>query len=205
MMRIRFCIVAILLVQIGYGQQWAGPDKSSCGELGVVIGSSDPCPNCCYSWTPVEGLDDANIKNPTARPKTTTIYTVKVVGANLQAMGNDEVKVAVDFGEMVLSPEFLIQGSEESMSHVYLRKLGDVDQPSEIAWTFNGPTLGCEISPEGVDAIITPGNFYGDVTVRASKVSVPGCYVEGKLPVNNGVKDVFAIDADHPWPNGENW
>jgi PKD repeat protein len=35
-----------------------------------------------YKWTPLTGLDDSNIKSPTARPAVTTTYTVTVTDAN---------------------------------------------------------------------------------------------------------------------------
>ena len=35
-----------------------------------------------YRWTPTTGLDDPNIKTPTAKPSATTTYTVTVTDAN---------------------------------------------------------------------------------------------------------------------------
>ena len=35
-----------------------------------------------YRWTPTTGLDDSNIKTPTAKPAVTTTYTVTVTDAN---------------------------------------------------------------------------------------------------------------------------
>jgi hypothetical protein len=35
-----------------------------------------------YKWTPLTGLDDSNIKTPTAKPAVTTTYTVTVTDAN---------------------------------------------------------------------------------------------------------------------------
>lgn len=54
-------------------------DTTTCGELGVVIGSNDLCEGCCYIWSPTVGLNDYTIKNPTAFPKTETIYSVTVM------------------------------------------------------------------------------------------------------------------------------
>jgi hypothetical protein len=179
------------------GQNWAGPDTTSCGELGVVIGSNDPCPGCCYFWSPTIGLSDHKIKNPTAKPKTETIYSVTVTDSNLRLKGTDQVTVGLSFGEMRFNPDFLVQGSDESEVHATLLKLGDVDQPSEIVWDIFGPTLNCEYTPQGLGAIYTPGNLYGEILVEARKVSVPGCFVQETLAVNNGVKDVWAIDPDH--------
>lgn len=181
-----------------YGQNWAGPDTTTCGELGVVIGSNDPCPECCYFWSPSIGLTDHTVKNPTAKPLTETIYTVVVTDANLVLKGTDEVTVGLTFGEMFFSPDHLIQASDESVVDAVLLNLEGVNSPSDIEWDILPPTLGCEHIPEGLGARITPGNFYGEVTVQASKVGTPGCIVKEKLPVNNGVKDVWATDTDTP-------
>ena len=39
-------------------------------------------PGYTYKWTPLTGLDDSNIKTPTAKPAVTTTYTVTVTDAN---------------------------------------------------------------------------------------------------------------------------
>jgi hypothetical protein len=48
-----------------------------------------------YSWSPTDGLDDANISNPTANPSTTTTYTVTVSAGN-GCEDTDEVIVTVN-------------------------------------------------------------------------------------------------------------
>lgn len=192
-----YLVILFMSVSLLNAQQWAGPDKATCGELGVTIGSSDPCEGCCYLWSPATGLDDAKIKNPKALPASPTEYTVTVTGPNLQAKGSDKVMVDVEFGEMFFSPEHLIQSSDQT-SDAGLLNLGDVNSPSEIAWTILTPTLGCTLVQQGLLAVISPGNHYGTITVQASKVGVPGCIVKGTLDINNGVKDVLAIDPDSP-------
>jgi hypothetical protein len=193
-----FIVCTCWIVVNSHGQNWAGPDTVTCGELGVIIGSSDPCPGCCYFWSPTIGLSDHKIKNPTAKPKTETIYSVTVTDSNLRLKGTDQVTVGLSFGEMFFSPDHLIQASEESVVDAVLLNLEGVNSPSDITWDILSPTLGCEFEPEGLGAKITPGNFYGEITVQASKVGTPGCIVKEKLPVNNGVKDVWAIDTDTP-------
>lgn len=183
--------------EYSFGQNWAGPDTTSCGELGVVIGSNDPCPGCCYFWAPSFGLNDRTIKNPIAKPTTETSYSVTVTDANLRLKGIDEVVVGLSFGDMFFSPDHLVQSSEQSIVDAVLLSLEGVNSPSDIAWDILTPTLGCEHVPQGLGARITPGDHYGEITVQASKVGTPGCIVKGMLPVNNGVKDVWAIDTAH--------
>lgn len=198
-MKIVVLIIVVLLcwTSNSFGQNWAGPDTTTCGELGVVIGSNDPCEGCCYIWSPTIGLSDHTIKNPTAKPTTETIYSVTVTDANLRLKGKDEVTVGLSFGEMFFSPDYLIQSSEESIVDAVLLNQVGVNSSADILWDILAPTLGCEIEPEGTGARITPGNFYGDIIVQASKVGTPGCIVKESLPVNNGVKDVWATDPEH--------
>lgn len=193
-----FIVCMCWLTVNSYSQNWAGPDTTTCGELGVTIGSNDPCPGCCYFWAPSIGLSDRTIKNPIAKPTTETTYSVTVTDANLRLKGTDEVVVGLSFGEMFFSPDHLVQSSEESIVDAVLLNLEGVNSPSDITWDILSPTLGCEFVPQGLGIRITPGDFYGDIIVQASKVGTPGCIVKEKLPVNNGVKDVWAIDTDTP-------
>lgn len=178
-------------------QSWAGRDTTTCGELGVRIGSDDPCENCCYFWTPSAGLSDNKVKNPIAKPATKTVYTVEVTDQHLRSKGKDEVEVDLDFGEMKFSKDFLIQGSEETATVELLKKKG-ITNPSHITWSILPDQLNSMIEAQGVNAMITAGDRYGTITVRAINNSVPGCYTDGTLDINNGVKDVVAVDPDSP-------
>ena len=59
-----------------------GGDKNLCeySKIGVQLGSTAITGNT-YSWSPVAGLDNAILSNPTANPSTTTTYTLKVTTA----------------------------------------------------------------------------------------------------------------------------
>lgn len=192
-------IITFLVTGIvtSHGQNWAGPDTTTCGELGVIIGSNTPCEECCYLWTPSAGLSDNRVKNPVAKPGTTTIYTVEVTDKNLRSKGSDQVVVELDFAEMKFSKDFLLQGSEE-MATVELLKKNGIDSPSQITWKILPDSLNCGIEAQGLGAKITAGDRYGTITVEASKNSVPGCKTKGTLNINNGVKDVIASDPDSP-------
>lgn len=63
------------------GVSVAGDNKSiSCGASTIIgTNSSD---GISYSWSPTTGLDDPNIKMPTASPTVTTTYTLTVMGCN---------------------------------------------------------------------------------------------------------------------------
>ena len=189
--------VLILLPCFASAQEWAGPDTATCGALGVIIGSDDPCEECCYLWSPATGLDCTDCKNPKASPTTEQDYTVTVVDKTLRVIGTDQVHVGIEFGEIAITPDFLLYGIDESEVSAHVTKLGDVNEPNEIEWDFSSPTLGCMIVPQGLGAKVTPGNLYGEIILEARKVAVQGCYVRKTIPVNNGVKEVMATDPDN--------
>lgn len=178
------------------GSDWAGPDKLSCGEEGVSIGiGSDPCPDCCYNWTPAEGLSCTDCKNPVAKPQTKTKYTVTVVDQHLRWKETDDMVVDLTFGEMNFTPDHLEQGTEDLVTARLLKNLNN----DPITWDFGSADLGCMIDPMGAfEASIRPGTQYGEVIITASNDNEPGCIVKKTLPINNGVKDVWAIDPDSP-------
>lgn len=191
-MRYSFIIV-LLSYQFVAAQQWAGPDGVSCGELGFVIGSQDPCPDCCYIWSPAQGLNCTDCKNPRATPKSKTTYTVVVTDKNLSWKKTDAVVVDVVFGEMQFTPDHLVQGTSETVNAKVLKL-----NTSNITWQINGNALGCSLDQQGTQAVVSPGTEYGTIQVRATNNDVPGCYVQEPLPINNGVKDVWAVDLQHP-------
>lgn len=63
----------------------AGRDTAICPGTCVTIGGAIPaqdtsrlCSSVIYRWSPVTGLNDPNIGNPTACPSARTTYTLKV-------------------------------------------------------------------------------------------------------------------------------
>lgn len=199
-MSLRFVVLNILhfLSILTYGQKWAGLPKEACGDLGVMIGSNEPCEGCCYLWTPAEDLSCTDCKNPIATPKTTKKYSVVVTDHNLRKIGADVVEVTTVFKEMHFMPDHLVQGDPESEVIASIKDPGNADLPSEITWSLVPPFLGCMIEQEGVDAKIKPGPQFGKVMVKAINQTVSGCYVQKELPVNKGVKDVVAVDNTSP-------
>lgn len=183
-------------------QQWAGPDKEVC-EIGTpkTLGSSDPCPNCCYSWTPAEGLSCTTCKNPQVNVKDTTEYTVEVRDQHLKLLGTDKVIVNSAFGNIHFTPGHAIQGSDETVE-AKLLTLSTAFDPHEITWDFIGDDLHAllEAEDEGDIATITPGPYYGKVKIEAVyNGNYDGeCKASAELDINNGVKDVWATDHNSP-------
>ncbi len=198
-MKSRILLIGFFLVT-GYSLQaqilWAGPDTVSCGNKGVIIGSPYDCPDCCFSWTPTEGLDDPKAKNPRARPRKKTTYTVVVTDANLSMKITDEVVVDLSFGEMRFTPKFLEQGTDDVASVELKNNVGSFN----TTWSFEGDSLGCIITPTGNVNIanVMAGDEYGKLLVKVARTSDTACYFIDTLPVNNGVKDLVIIDKNNP-------
>ncbi|MBI3500470.1 MAG: PKD domain-containing protein [Bacteroidetes bacterium] len=57
----------------------AGPDASICFGSSASLNASG---GISYTWSPVNGLSNPNISNPTANPTVTTIYIVTVTASN---------------------------------------------------------------------------------------------------------------------------
>lgn len=70
----------------------AGPDKLSCNEEPVQIGTI-PKPGVVYHWDPPAGLSGADIANPMASPATTTRYILTVNSLGGGCMSKDTVFV----------------------------------------------------------------------------------------------------------------
>ncbi len=70
----------------------AGPDTTICAGQSVQLnGSGDGT----LVWSPIAGLSDPNIPNPTANPEATQIYTLTVTGGNL-CTNSDQTTVTVN-------------------------------------------------------------------------------------------------------------
>ncbi|WP_118949653.1 choice-of-anchor L domain-containing protein [Taibaiella helva] len=71
-----------------------GPDKATCGDaVQLYASTSPPNPDERFSWTPVTGLSDPEIRNPMATPPTTTDYAVKVNPGAIGCDGYDTIRV----------------------------------------------------------------------------------------------------------------
>lgn len=70
----------------------AGPDVVSCNNNSVLIGANSK-PGVVYSWSPVSGLSNPNIANPTANPSATTSYILSVRSTGGGCLNRDTVVV----------------------------------------------------------------------------------------------------------------
>ncbi len=74
----------------------AGTDSDICDGDNILLGGSPTASGVTapfsYAWTPITGLDDETIANPTATPTDTTTYTV-IVTDNNGCQGSDQVTI----------------------------------------------------------------------------------------------------------------
>ncbi len=195
MIRYQAFIVILLSASFQINAQFsAGLDKTICSGTGADLGVPTQViqPTWCITWTPAEGLDDPHSAQPHATPKHTTIYTVAVLTDDWQGVITDDVKVTVGFGDLKFTPNYLYQGSDETSQAQVLTNPDN----EQVTWSIQGPDLGCMIDP--MSGVITPGNEFGTITIRATKTNHPACFAEDNIDINEGVKDVTARDATHP-------
>jgi gliding motility-associated-like protein len=75
----------------------AGMDEEICPNVEVTLGpeSEENSEKYTYSWTPVDGLDDPNKKNPKAKPLQTTTYTLLATDIETGCESNSSVTIAL--------------------------------------------------------------------------------------------------------------
>lgn len=156
-----------------------------------------------YKWTPSEGLDHDDIKNPMANPAKTTEYNVTI--SNDACSKERTVKVIVlalpkanagsDFTMQEEIPVKL-QGTVtgDNVNH-YWTPVEYMDDPTSLTPTINPPdnityTLHVE-SPDNC------GTVSDEVTVRVlKKITIPTTFT----PNNDGVNDTWNIDKLITYP-----
>ncbi len=86
-------------------------------------------------WSPIFGLSDPNIPNPTANPEATTIYTLTVTGGNL-CTNTDQTTVTVNVlpnanagPDLLGMPWRFGAAPGERPGHLYMDTCGHVEQP----------------------------------------------------------------------------
>jgi len=88
-----------------------------------------------YSWSPITGLDNAEVANPIANPSETTIYSLTVTDSE-GCVFTDMIRVAV-----FPLPNPVISGDEEVNSHSTHEYFADVSETMEIKWLVDGGVI----------------------------------------------------------------
>lgn len=180
-------------------QEWAGPDKNICEGAGTTIGLDSAPNDYCYSWSPSTGLSSTTDKRPMAHPEKTTIYTVVAIGPNFSNKVVDKVTVTVETGGVVLTPTYTKPDSTVNQSHAHLT----IKTPGvSYRWSIIDDDKGCRI--DSISGNVSYCHQVGDVKVRVKDKDNPDCFADGKLRINVGVKEVFAIDVANPTRKASN-
>ncbi|MFA8434183.1 MAG: FG-GAP-like repeat-containing protein [Marinifilaceae bacterium] len=120
----------------------AGEDISICPGESVLLGSATTSSNSLkpsyYQWSPSESLDDATIQNPTAKPATTTEYTLKLTNHNCPVQ-TDKILVTVNPTPQLEIMKDTIVGANQEF---HLRAKG----ANSYKWTPTEPLDDSEIA-----------------------------------------------------------
>ncbi len=170
----------------------AGPDRTICSGTGTDLGTNAEIPSSwCITWSPAEGLDDIHSARPHATPKKDTRYVATVLTDSWESISTDDVLIKVGFGVIKFSPAYLEQGSNHTVQATVT--INPDHEP--VTWAFAGASKGCAL--DTMTGIITPGNEYGTITMKAFKTNHPGCKATEDININEGTKDVEARDFAH--------
>ena len=111
----------------------AGRDTTACNHDAVPIGKP-PKPGLVYSWSPVTGLSDPGIANPTANPNVATSYILTVKSSGGGCATNDTINVKVgqldNSIELIGSASYCVGSGDSALLRV--------QQTDSIQWFRNG-------------------------------------------------------------------
>jgi hypothetical protein len=167
------------------GMPNAGADKTICSGESVMLNAT-AIPGASFEWAPNNGsLDMPNIANPTAKPATTTTYTVTVTGDNVCPVQNtDEVTVTVTNG-----PEVTTSGDVVACDNTGVTISASAPGATSFAWS---PT----------DALDTPSmasTLAKPLVTRTYVVTVSdasGCTGTGSVTVYKDDLSLVGVSGD---------
>lgn len=146
----------------------AGPDKVSCNDTPVLIGSTG-ITGVKYNWSPATGLSNPAIANPIADPPNTTTYTLTVRSPGGGCVNSDNVTVKDSFVDSTLT----ITGK-----NLFCVNMGDsavlnVSPAANIQWYRDGRVINNATLPKY--RVNQTGTYY------ASIINTDGCTVSTRL------------------------
>ncbi len=154
----------------------AGPAQAICAGSGVVIGASPAASGgsgsgYSYAWTPITGLNDPAVANPTASPSATTVYTLMVTDAG-GCTAQSQVTVTVNPLPVTsaISGPTTVNANQSGVHYSVTLTSG-----SSYAWTVpTGATITSGASgPGNNEIVVTFGSTGGNVSVI--ETSAAGC------------------------------
>jgi gliding motility-associated-like protein len=142
-------------------------DQTICeGQDSVEIGGLARL-GLVYSWSPIEGLDDPNIANPTASPSITTTYTLTVTGGDCSNTNTVTVNVGGPFDLLAIEDISIFQGDAVDITAVPVPQGISPIGPITYTWT---PVRGLT----GTNSQVTASPFE-TTTYTVMAISDAGC------------------------------
>lgn len=175
-------------------------EPATCAGTPVQLGANG---GLYYKWTPSEGLDHDDIKNPMANPAKTTEYNVTI--SNDGCSKERTVKVIVlalptanagnDFSMQETVPAKLNGTFTGDNVNYYWTPTDYMDDPTSLTPTINPPDkMTYTLHVESLDNC---GTVSDEVTVRVlKKITIPTAFT----PNNDGVNDTWNIDKLITYP-----
>ncbi|MFZ4411772.1 MAG: hypothetical protein ACOYOV_01720 [Bacteroidales bacterium] len=176
--------LCMLLPLKAVSQGYAGPNKIILKDSSVVIGGSG-CSSCCYLWTPATGLSDPKILHPTAKPTSTTTYTLKVTGDNFNINDVSQMTVTVKDGldGLTVVPKQCCWGK------------GDPIKLDQFTITTDPPGLEGTVT---LSPTTVPGNVFLGLPVANAVASLPVTFTArgANNTTKTAVVTISGVDED---------
>ncbi|MEL6923401.1 MAG: hypothetical protein AAFO94_05075, partial [Bacteroidota bacterium] len=148
-------------------------DAEICEGDSVVLAATAPQPNVTYSWSPTNGLNESDIPNPTAKPNSTTTYTLTATRGACVVMEDIVVDVTQIRAE-ILNPDTV------------------------LACLGERPLLQADLRPDGITGTWTPGEFLNTNTgpvVETSATDDITYYIRVEVPNGPGGMACVRVDS----------
>lgn len=183
----------------------AGNDAEICEGMSVQLNSTGNNITV-YQWSPATELSNANISNPTAFPKQTTLYILTV--ANNQCRSSDSVRIVVNKKPKAdAGPDKVILDGQSVV-------LNGIADGTDVTYTWTPPdfmttpgSLTTSVKPP-VDQVytlhVTSNKGCGTVTDNVAvkvfkKLFIPNAFT----PNSDGINDTWNIETLQAYPNAD--
>ncbi|MBX7108056.1 MAG: T9SS type A sorting domain-containing protein [Chitinophagales bacterium] len=177
----------------------AGPDVSKCHNEPVMLHASSSDQNATYSWSPVTGLDNANIATPTTNVKESTTYTVTVTGAG-GCQATDEMTVTV---YDLVKAKIVVKPNTPACQAPNVKLFTKNNPNYSYEWRLNGVAI-----PGAADKNTYCATVSGEYSVHVTDLSTGCMHTSKKVEISVGQKmqdedkmDVSNVISINAWPN----
>ncbi len=182
----------------------AGKDTAICSGGSARLGG-DVVSGLEYSWSPATGLDNVSSSNPTARPPTTTMYTLTVRDLKTGCTSTDDVEVRVQRVELRSDPSSVDFGLLDGCTPDAVRTIRIYNDGESTATLDDRSVDNGSFTLLG-GSVVVPGGGSVEVRVRyapqgsgshSGVASLRGAPCGAEVQINvSGSKEETVIGAD---------